>query len=45
MGTLEVSFQRSDATRAYSYPKKDESPNKFLNKPEALKSNIDIVTR
>jgi hypothetical protein len=45
MGTIEVAFQRCDASHGEAFVNKEGLPNKTLNEREAAVNHIDMVTK
>lgn len=45
MGTIEVAFQRCDASHGEAFVNKETLPTKTVHDKEANKNNIDMVTK
>lgn len=45
MGTIEVAFQRCDASHGEAFVNKEALPVKTLNERVAIQNNVDMVTR
>ena len=45
MGTIEVAFQRCDASHGEFFVNKEALPMKTLNEEAARANNVDMVTR